>query len=72
MLVNAEGLSHDLVDVALGCAVGAIGWLFDRAVRRIEMLDERQKSLSQDIAATRNAVSRIEGHLDLDPYPYGS
>lgn len=61
---------HDWLDLALGVLVSACGWLVVRFVGNIDSLSESQEAHSRQLRDTRQAISRIEGHLDLDPFPY--
>lgn len=63
-------MGHDWVDLALGLLVSAIGGLTYRFFNRVDALEERAAEHSEEIRDTRQAVSRIEGSLDLSPFPY--
>ena len=64
------GWSHDLVDAALGGLTLAVAGLGARFLGRIQALENAQDKHSLELRDTRQAVSRIEGHLDLTPFPY--
>lgn len=63
----------------LGCGTSVLGWIFTRFVSDLDKLeanqedcDEEQAKHSRELRDTRSAIARIEGKLDMDPFPYTS
>lgn len=77
---------HEWIDLAIGvalfvlsCGAGVLGWVVNRFVGDLEKLEEAQEDIrdtqhkyGREIRDTRQAISRIEGRLDMDPFPYTS
>jgi hypothetical protein len=61
---------HNWFDIAVGIILTACGWLIVRLVGRVDIVEEKAEEHSEEIRDTRQAVSRIEGHLHLSPFPY--
>jgi len=63
----------------VGIVAGVIGWFLKRLVGDLDDLEEDEKDCrdeqgkhSREIRDTRQAISRIEGHLGMVPFPYTS
>ena len=61
---------HDWFDIALGVILSACGWLIVNFVSRVRDVERQIDEHSEEIRDTRSAVARVEGHLNLDPFPY--
>jgi hypothetical protein len=63
----------------LSCGAGILGWIVTRFVGDLDKLEAIQEELKdvqhkygREIRDTRQAISRIEGKLEMDPFPYTS
>lgn len=63
---------HDWLDLTLGLIVSACGWLVLRLVGNVDSAKAGVEKHSREIRDTRSAISRIEGHLKISPFPYQS
>lgn len=70
---------HDWIDSALGLVVLALCGLTRRFFNHLDKLEADQDDLKdiqhkygREIRDTRQAISRLEGKLDIDPFPYTS
>lgn len=57
--------------VGLGILVSILGGLCTRLLRRLDDLFLAKEKHACELRDTRSAIARIEGKLNLDPYPYG-
>ena len=72
-------LAIGIVLLLLTSFVGVLGWIVNRFVGDLDKLeadqeecDEEQQKHSLELRDTRQAISRIEGKLDMEPFPYTS
>lgn len=63
---------HNLFDIVLAIGVATVGWLGRRAVGRVDDACTRIQTQAVELRDTRQAIARIEGKLDMDPFPYTS
>jgi len=63
---------HDWLVIALSLIVTVSSGLIVRFLRHVDDLEEAKERHSREIRDTRQAISRIEGKLDMDPFPYTS
>jgi len=63
-------MSHELVDIAFSLVTASLGWLIVRFVGRLDCMEEQTDAIEKEVRITRAALSRIEGHLGLDPFPF--
>lgn len=79
-------MDHDWIVIGLGCLLSIFSWLLIRFIGHVDALEkavadkadqskvgEIEKHTnrhSEEIRDTRSAISRIEGKLDLPPFPY--
>jgi hypothetical protein len=65
-------VGHDFIDIGLGLLVSALCGLTVRFLNRIDALEKGKEEHAEEIRDTRSAISRIEGHLGIAPFPYKS
>jgi uncharacterized membrane protein (DUF106 family) len=65
--------------LVLSCLASVLGWIVLRFIGDLDKLEENQEELREvqhkygrEIRDTRQAVSRVEGKLDMEPFPYTS
>jgi hypothetical protein len=63
-------VGHDLLDAALGIIGLALSGLIRPLFKRLRDMEDVSASQAIEIRDTRSAVARLEGHLDLSPFPY--
>ena len=63
---------HEWLVIALGVVVSLCSGLIVRFLGHVDDLEEAKERHAREIRDTRQAISRIEGKLDMDPFPYTS
>ena len=63
---------HDWLVTALSIIVTISSGIIVRFLRHIDELEEAKERHAKEIRDTRQAISRIEGKLDMGPFPYTS
>ena len=65
-------MGHDLINVALGIVTLALSGFIRPLFTRLRDMEDVSESQAIEIRDTRSAISRLEGHLNLQPFPYES
>jgi len=63
---------HEWIVIALSIVVTISSGLIVRFLRHVDDLEEAKERHARELRDTRQAVSRIEGKLNMDPFPYTS
>lgn len=63
---------HDYISIALGVIVSVLSGLVARLLRHLDELEASKERHAKEIRDTRQAISRIEGKLNMEPFPYTS
>lgn len=63
-------MTHEWIDTTSNLLVGAISWLFTRALRWFHSMEERADKNEKEIRQARIAISRLEEHTGIPPCPY--
>lgn len=63
-------MAHEWVVIALSVVVSICSGLVVRLLRHLDDLEDAKEKHAREIRDTRMAISRLEGHCDLPPFPY--
>jgi hypothetical protein len=63
-------VGHDLINIALGIVSLALSGLIRPVFNRLRRMEDVAQEQAIEIRDTRSALARLEGHLNLQPFPY--
>ena len=63
-------MGRDLLNAALGIMGLALSGLIRPLFKRLRDMEDVSENQAIEIRDTRSAISRLEGHLNLQPFPY--
>lgn len=63
-------MGHDILDIALALISLTLSGFVGPLFKRLRDMEDVSSAQAIEIRDTRSAVARMEGHLNLTPFPY--